>query len=36
MLKEEPRHDDEWVFDQEIEMLFSYSGQQMLSSALLA
>jgi tetratricopeptide (TPR) repeat protein len=36
MLKEEPHHDDEWVSDQEIDMLFSNSGQQMLSSALLA
>jgi tetratricopeptide (TPR) repeat protein len=36
LLKEEPRHDDEWVFEQEVDMLLSNSGQQMLSSALLA
>jgi tetratricopeptide (TPR) repeat protein len=36
MLKEEPQHDDEWVSNQEIDMLLSNSSQQMLSSALLA
>lgn len=36
LLKEEPRHDDEWVYRQELDTFLFDSNQQFLSDALLA